>query len=333
MSLLPFLYPLRFTLHTHPHPKPMVSPFGSKNYTTYRSMREAPKFWCSSSREGPREFCSKENMGGKECEIFRPWDVPWDWKVTACVMMPYLMSEKRGKEGFTQSGGPDGLLKPYSETMLSQIHSTDEIAMQLFMDQLLKSAAKLSVLYMFVMPHQPFPDDIFSFRWGRPFNLQNGWILWASGGLIIACFAVFLVKALISGSSAGQTPNQAEFLGQLLPFIDSSDLSTCCLLGTLGILAPVCEETVYRGFLMTSLTKWFPLPVSVALSSALFTIAHHSPGKSIEIFIFGLLLGLVYAHTRNLLAPITMHACWNAGVIIILTYLHSQGHEIQKYVL
>ena len=31
----------------------------------------------------------------------------------------------------------------------------------------------------------------------------------------------------------------------------------------------------------------FPLPVSVALSSALFTIAHHSPGKSIEIFIFG----------------------------------------------
>lgn len=44
--------------------------------------------------------------------------------------------------------------------------------------------------------------------WGRPFNLQNGWILWAGGGLVIGCFAVFLVKALISASSAGQTPNQ-----------------------------------------------------------------------------------------------------------------------------
>ncbi|KAG1365573.1 hypothetical protein COCNU_12G005730 [Cocos nucifera] len=332
MSLLPFPYPLRFTLHPHPHPKAMVYSFGSKKYTTDRPMREAPKFWCSSSRGGPREFCSKENLGEKEFEIFRPWDVPWDWKITACVMMPYLMSAIF--TGFMESGGPDGLLKPYSQTMLSQIHSTDEIAMQLFMDQLLKSVAKLLVLYMFVRPHQPFPDDIFSFRWGRPFNLQNGWILWASGGLAIACFAVFLVKALISASSAGQTPNQAEFLAQLLPFIDSSYLSTFCLLGTLGILAPVCEETVYRGFLMTSLTKCrFPLPVSVALSSALFTIAHHSPGKSIEIFIFGLLLGLVYAQTRNLLAPITMHACWNAGVIIILTYLHSQGHEIQKYIL
>ncbi|XP_008788011.1 uncharacterized protein LOC103705897 isoform X2 [Phoenix dactylifera] len=331
MSLLPWLYPLRFTLLQHSHPTTKLSSLGSKKFTTYRSMREAPKFWCSSSREGPGEFCSKENLEGKEFKICRPWHVPWDWKVTACVMMPYLISTIF--TGFMESGGSGGLLKPYSETMLSQMHSTDEIAMQLFMDQLLKSVAKLSVLYMFVRPHQPFPDDIFSFRWGRPFNLQNGWILWASGGLVIASFAVFLVKALISASSAGQTPNQAEFLVQLLPFIDSSNLSTFWLLGTLGILAPVCEETVYRGFLMTSLTKWFPLPVSVALSSALFTIAHHSPGKSIEIFIFGLLLGLVYAQTRNLLAPITMHACWNAGVIIILTYLHSQGHEIQKYVL
>lgn len=231
-------------------------------------------------------------------------------------------------------GGPGGSLKPYSETMFSQLHSTDEIAIRLFMDQLLKSVAKLSVLYMFVRPHQPFPDDIFSLRWGRPFNLQNGWILWASGGLIFACLAVFVVKALISASSADQTPNQAEFLVQLLPLIGSSNLSTFFLLGTVGILAPICEETVYRGFLMTSLTKCrFPLPVSVALSSALFATAHQSPGKSIEIFIFGLSLGLVYAQTRNLLAPITMHACWNAGVVVILTYLHSQGHEIQKYVL
>lgn len=35
-----------------------------------------------------------------------------------------------------ESGGQGGLLKPHSENMLSQIHSTDEIAMRLFMDQL-----------------------------------------------------------------------------------------------------------------------------------------------------------------------------------------------------
>ncbi|XP_026659996.1 uncharacterized protein LOC103705897 isoform X4 [Phoenix dactylifera] len=224
MSLLPWLYPLRFTLLQHSHPTTKLSSLGSKKFTTYRSMREAPKFWCSSSREGPGEFCSKENLEGKEFKICRPWHVPWDWKVTACVMMPYLISTIF--TGFMESGGSGGLLKPYSETMLSQMHSTDEIAMQLFMDQLLKSVAKLSVLYMFVRPHQPFPDDIFSFRWGRPFNLQNGWILWASGGLVIASFAVFLVKALISASSAGQTPNQALWCHHL----NSVNCKTICKL-------------------------------------------------------------------------------------------------------
>lgn len=35
----------------------------------------------------------------------------------------------------------------------------------------------------------------------------------------------------------------------------------------------------------------------------------------------GTILGLVYAQTRNLVAPIAMHACWNLGVVLMLTYL------------
>lgn len=33
--------------------------------------------------------------------------------------------------------------------------------------------------------------------------------------------------------------------------------STACLIGITGILAPVLEETVFRGFFMVSLTKWY----------------------------------------------------------------------------
>ncbi|RWR74924.1 Peptidase A1 [Cinnamomum micranthum f. kanehirae] len=45
------------------------------------------------------------------------------------------------------------------------------------------------------------------------------------------------------------------------------------------------------------------------------------------------ILGLVYSQTRNLLAPIALHACWNLGVIVLLTYLQLQGYEIEQYVL
>lgn len=33
--------------------------------------------------------------------------------------------------------------------------------------------------------------------------------------------------------------------------------STVCLLGVTGVLAPLLEETVFRGFFMASMTKWY----------------------------------------------------------------------------
>ncbi|XP_010258366.1 PREDICTED: uncharacterized protein LOC104598140 [Nelumbo nucifera] len=42
----------------------------------------------------------------------------------------------------------------------------------------------------------------------------------------------------------------------LLPLIGSSNISTACLVGITGVLAPLLEETVFRGFFMASLTKW-----------------------------------------------------------------------------
>ena len=38
-------------------------------------------------------------------------------------------------------------------------------------------------------------------------------------------------------------------------------------------------------------------------------------------FATGVVLGFSYAQTRNLLTPITIHAVWNSGVILLLTFL------------
>ena len=56
------------------------------------------------------------------------------------------------------------------------------------------------------------------------------------------------------------------------------DFSTyASLFATTAILAPLLEETVFRGFLLTSLTKWMPVPAAVALSSAAFGLVHLTP--------------------------------------------------------
>jgi membrane protease YdiL (CAAX protease family) len=56
------------------------------------------------------------------------------------------------------------------------------------------------------------------------------------------------------------------------------DFSTyASLLATTALLAPLLEETVFRGFLLTSLTKWMPVPAAVALSSLAFGMVHLTP--------------------------------------------------------
>ncbi|XP_010276955.1 PREDICTED: uncharacterized protein LOC104611555 isoform X3 [Nelumbo nucifera] len=243
---------------------------GKKELNVPRFRGEVYRVRSFKSTEGSKEVSSEKSLENDQWLLLQAWDVPWDWKIILYVMMPYLMSILL--TGIVESAGL-GVMQPHAENVTPHLHGTDEEAIRLFLDELLKTAVKLSVLYVFVSPYQPFPDNVFSYS------------------------------------------------------INAS------LLGILGILAPLCEETIYRGFLMTSLTKWLPVPLSIIVSSIVFTLAHQSPGKSTEILIFGVVLGLVYAQTRNLLAPIIMHACWNLGVIFTLIYFQSQGQDIQKYVL
>ncbi|KAH0462691.1 hypothetical protein IEQ34_010266 [Dendrobium chrysotoxum] len=230
--------------------------------------RDILRVCCSNLKEDTDEALSREdaqNSEGGQWAIFKPWDVPWDWKVTTYIMMPYLMSA-------------------------CYIHPIP-IPTKKVLSCSLKTVAKLLVLYIFVSPHQPLPDDVFSLEWASPFNFKNGWIIWAVGGLSVASFVAFVVKAFISGLYAGHADNETEHLARLLPMIGSSNFR-------------------------------FPMTFSVVATSTIFTLAHQSPGKSLEIFIFGTVLGLIYAQTRNLLVPITMHILWNSAVILLLTFLH-----------
>jgi membrane protease YdiL (CAAX protease family) len=50
--------------------------------------------------------------------------------------------------------------------------------------------------------------------------------------------------------------------------IISLDFPTYASLFTVtAVLAPILEETVFRGFLLTSLTKWMPTPAAVLVST------------------------------------------------------------------
>eukprot|EP00959_Pyramimonas_sp_CCMP1952_P107615 2249896-Pyramimonas_sp.AAC.1 len=117
---------------------------------------------------------------------------------------------------------------------------------------------------------------------------------------------------------------------QVAPLVDSTDaLDITSLLLVTSVLAPVLEETIFRGFLLTSLTKYMPNSGAIVLSSLVFACAHFAPKDAPQLFALGLVLGTVYTRTRNLLSPMLVHSLWNSLVLLLIVYLQSQGFNLE----
>ena len=84
------------------------------------------------------------------------------------------------------------------------------------------------------------------------------------------------------------------------------------------VIAAVCEEALFRGFLLRGLKRVTGGDTAIILSAALFALGHDSIMAWLPIFSFGLILGYVYDRTGSLWVPIGFHAAFNAFTMTIL---------------
>uniref|UniRef100_A0ACD6AKJ3 Uncharacterized protein n=1 Tax=Avena sativa TaxID=4498 RepID=A0ACD6AKJ3_AVESA len=263
-----------------------------------------------------------EGQAVDEWPVLGRWDVPWEWPTVSLTMVACAVSSLvTGKIG--------QLVLEYVGYQAGDA-SIDEKAGVLFLEQFNVTAVTIGVIFGITNTFRPFSDDIFRYDFKEPFKLQNGWLLWAGIGLFFALISIALAGAVMTALNGETTQRETDSLVLLLPLIGSSNISTACLLGITGVLAPILEETVFRGFLMVSLTMWFSTPVSVLITAVVFAFAHLTPGELPQLFVLGVALGFSYSQTRNLLTPITIHAVWNSGVILLLTFLQLQGFDIKE---
>ncbi|MDO8491069.1 MAG: CPBP family glutamic-type intramembrane protease [Dehalococcoidia bacterium] len=87
------------------------------------------------------------------------------------------------------------------------------------------------------------------------------------------------------------------------------------------VVAPFAEETFFRGFVFSGLSRRFGFWGGAIISAALFAAAHASLGALIPIFLLGLLLAALYARTRSLWLPMTAHALYN-GLAVLAVVLN-----------
>ena len=86
------------------------------------------------------------------------------------------------------------------------------------------------------------------------------------------------------------------------------------------VAAPLFEEFIFRGLIFGGLRRSFGLWPAALASAALFAILH--PAFSIlPVFVLGVCAAFVYERSRSLLAPMIVHAVYNAVVIGAQSFL------------
>lgn len=262
----------------------------------------------------------------RKSDSFIGWSVPWDGRTVVVTMITFGLS-------FLLTGVSLSVAFARLGFGRRQGLELDEQAILIFTNQLLQTVVGISVINICISSYRPLPNDFFSYDWRNPFDIRSGWLLWGVVGLFLGAAAVLCAGTLTSILNGQPLPREEQdALLQLLPLIGASKTSTALLVAVTGILAPYLEETVFRGFLMTSLTKWMPTSTAVILSASAFAFAHLTPGEVPQLFALGVVLGFSYAKSRNLLTPIMIHAFWNSGVVLLLTYLRLQGYDIQEII-
>ena len=87
--------------------------------------------------------------------------------------------------------------------------------------------------------------------------------------------------------------------------------ATVVIVFTVVLLAPVCEELLFRGALFGWLRRHLPVALAAVLSAAVFAAAHRYAPALVLLFVAGLSTAIVYQRTGSTLNTFVIHATQN----------------------
>jgi uncharacterized protein len=177
-------------------------------------------------------------------------------------------------------------------------------------------AVGIGILQISLRPYIPNVLKWLRLKW------SGNWIGWGLGGYFVALPLVLIISLLnqkLLKDQGGGNP----ILEVILQGHDTFSIGVLWFL--VAVCAPLFEETLFRGFFLTSLTRYMSEWQAIALSGVIFALAHLNLGDVLPLSLLGMVLGTVYWRSRNLLSSMLLHSLWNSGSFIGLLILGSSG--------
>ena len=149
----------------------------------------------------------------------------------------------------------------------------------------------------------------------RAHPAQLGWRLRWRGGLWVPLAALVGAYLLLGVYAA-----VVEALGvrdalpqEQLPDVAFRERSLAVLTGiTVMAMAPVAEETFFRGFVFGGLRGRWGLPLAAPASGLLFAVVHFQPQVIVPFAGIGIVFALAYAYSGSIVPTVLAHLAFNA---------------------
>ena len=159
------------------------------------------------------------------------------------------------------------------------------------------------ILMLLVSQSHISMNDI-GLRWHWGLASQIG----VAGLILIGGYFLLSLKQLSNNSQNHQTiRKQLAYVEWLMP--TTAKESRYFILGV-SITAGICEELLYRGYLMQLLADYMPTYAVVIISSLAFGLGHiyQGPIHILRTALLGMVMALIYLATDSIIVPIILHA-------------------------
>jgi uncharacterized protein len=147
-----------------------------------------------------------------------------------------------------------------------------------------------------------------------------------AAGLIVAAHPLVLLVEWMTAAAmhgAAQPQNVVEFFMNASEKADTKAI--CIMLLLAGVVAPIAEETIFRGYLYGVLKRYMGGIAAGVVTAGLFAALHMNLAALPALFVLALCLTLAYEATGSLLVNIFMHGFFNLSMLLLMLYLTAHG--------
>lgn len=229
----------------------------------------------------------------------------WDW-----TDMAAFVPAAAGAVFITAS-----LVVGLTQAVDQSLQASARTAVESFAGQAAAYAAALGAIFVLLVLRRGLSVESLGWRLPRALG-RAGWLPWLLISVVAAVVALEVADWL--GSFATQVlPNSPNT--QCTTVRDEYGGYLAVAIPLVCLIAPLSEETVFRGFIYGWLRRRLPVIPAVVVSAAVFSAAHLVLVLALPLFAVGVILALLYEYSDSLVPGAIVHGLFNlVGILAIL---------------